>query len=176
MGEGKTKKELAREFSAGGVVFKKQGSNFLWLVAKSSPNEKFPGEFWRLPKGWLDDADGPIYPGPLATGKKKAKPEEIQAAAKREVREEGGVEAKILDKVETARYFTRTVQGPALKFVTFYLMEWVKDLPEGYGHETAEIAWLPLEEAKKKLSRERERLVLQKASDRLKSGIQENLV
>lgn len=176
MGERKGKPKLKREFSAGGVVFKKQGDDILWLVAKSNPNEKFPGEYWRLPKGWLDDEDGHIYPGPLATGQIKAKEKEIKEAAIREVREEGGVEAKILDKIETVRYFTRTVQGPVLKFVTFYLMEWVRDLPEGFGFETAEVIWLPLEGAKEKLSREREKDTLQKGADLVRLGIQPNLV
>ena len=175
MGEGQ-KDKIKREFSAGGVLFKKTRNKVLWLVAKSSPSEKFPGEFWRLPKGWLDDEDGRIYPGPLATGKRKASEEEIRNAALREVREEAGVEAKILDKIGTESYFTSTVQGRVIKFVTFFLMEWVKDLPEGFGPETAGINWLPHKKAKEKLSREREQGILQKAKDKLEQGIQENLI
>ena len=46
---------MMREFSAGGVVFKKAKSKVLWLVAKSSPSKKYPGDIYRLPKGWVDD-------------------------------------------------------------------------------------------------------------------------
>ena len=166
MGEGK-KDKVKREFSAGGVVFKKERNKILWLVAKSTPNKKYPGEFWRLPKGWLDDEDGRVYPGPLAKGERKATEEEIRKSALREVGEEGGVEAETVKKIETVKYFTKTIQGPVLKFVTFYLMRWLRDLPEGYDHETDKIAWLPLEEAEEKLSREREREILRKASSLL---------
>ena len=166
MGKGQ-KDKVKREFSAGGVVFKKAGNKILWLVAKSSPNKEHPGEYWRLPKGWLDDADGRIYPGPFARGERKATEGQLQESALREVREEGGVETKIVSKIKTVNYFTKTIQGPVLKFVTFYLMEWIKDLLEGYDHETDEILWLPLEDAEQKLSREREREILRKASSLL---------
>jgi len=170
------KKVLNREFSAGGVVFKKDKGKVLWLVAKSAPNKKFPGEFWRLPKGWLDDELNRVYPGTLARGERKATEEELRTAALREVSEEGGVKAKILDKIGTFSYFTSTVQGRVIKFVTFYLMEWLENLPEGYGHETSEVVWLPREKVLDRLSSERERLVLKKAIEKLELGIQPGLI
>ena len=50
-----------------------------------------------------------------------------------------------------------------MKFVTFYLMEWQKDLPEGHDTETSEVAWLPYDEAYKKLSFSGEKQILKKA-------------
>jgi 8-oxo-dGTP pyrophosphatase MutT (NUDIX family) len=172
----KEKPSLVREFSAGGIVFRKKGQGILWLVTKSTPSALFPKEVWRLPKGWLDDVDDGKSPGPLARGKRKAKEKELQQAALREVKEEGGVEAKIVSKIGTERYFMTLSGKKILKFVTFYLMEWQKDVPEGIGWETEEIAWLPYQEARKRLSYSGEKKILDKAKELLGRGIQKSLV
>lgn len=145
MGEGK-KEKVIREFSSGGCVFKDDK----WLVTKSAASDLYPKQVWRLPKGWIDEG------------------EKVEKAALREVREEGGIEAKIIQKIETVKYFFTTAdKSKILKFVTFYLMEFIKDLPESFGEETSEIAWLPYEEAYKKLSFSGERQVLKKAKELL---------
>ncbi len=172
-------KEIRREFSAGGVVFKRVKESFdktQWLVTKSRPSELFPKPAWRLPKGWLDDKDRGKSPGPLASGARKATEKELQGAALKEVREEGGVETAILSKVGTERYFYTLSGEKILKYVTFYLMEWKKDLPEGPGLETEKVEWLSYERARKRLSYSGEKKVLDKAREILLSGIQENLV
>ena len=150
---------ISREFSSGGVVFK--GDK--WLVTRSSKSKLYPETYWRLPKGWIDNTS-PEIPGPMASGKIKANEEYLQKGALREVREEGGVEATIIKKIGTEKYFYNAPdKGKILKFVTFYLMEWVKDLPEGYDGETSEIAWLSFEDAYKKLSFSGEKRILKKA-------------
>ena len=166
MGE-KTQK-VNREFSAGGIVFKKEKGEILWLVTKVAilPKSSLSPNTWRLPKGWLDD-EGEMIPGPLASGKRKANEDELRAAALKEVAEEGGVEAKIVEKVGTIKFFFNSVNGRVLKFVTFYLMEWAKNLPEGFDFETSEIAWLPFEEAYKRLTYGGEKQILKKAKDLL---------
>jgi len=149
MGEGK-KEKVIREFSSGGVVYKKEKNKTLWLVTRSAASDLYPKQVWRLPKGWIDEG------------------EKVEKAALREVREEGGIEAKIIQKIETVKYFFTTAdKSKILKFVTFYLMEFIKDLPESFGEETSEIAWLPYEEAYKKLSFSGERQVLKKAKELL---------
>ena len=90
------RKSFKREFSAGGVVFRKyQISNdkyqIKWLVTKSTPSELVSKSVWRLPKGRLDDEEGERESGPLASGVRKASEEEIQKAALKEDKEEGGV-------------------------------------------------------------------------------------
>ena len=145
MGEGK-KEKVAREFSSGGVVYKKDK----WLITRSAPSEIYPKSVWRLPKGWVD------------------KDESAEEAALREVKEEGGVEAKVIKKIETVRYFFTTPdKGKVLKFVTFYLMEWTKNLSEGFGEETSEIAWLPFDQAVKRLAYSGEKQILKKAKELL---------
>jgi len=142
MGEGKKENRVRKEFSSGGVVFKKDK----WLITRSMPSEIYPKSVWRLPKGWVD------------------KDESAEEAALREVKEEGGVEAKIIKKIETVRYFFTTPdKGKVLKFVTFYLMEWIKNLSEGFGEETSEIAWLSFDQAVKKLAYSGEKQILKKA-------------
>lgn len=167
--------QIKREFSAGGAVFKEKGEQVLWLVTKSSPSKLYPKSYWRLPKGKLDDQDGDMS-GPLARGERKATEDEIQKAALKEVEEEGGVDAKIVKKIGTESYFFTLSGKKYLKFVTFYLMSWLKDLPEGTTFETEEVAWLPYKDARKKLKHSGEKKILDKAKEVLESGVQESLV
>lgn len=165
---------MRRQFSSGGVVFKKiktKGSivKTFWLVAKSNPSKDYPQEIWRMPKGWLDDEDNGKNPGPFARGEEKATEEVLREAALREVREEGGVEAKIIKKIGTERFFFKNEDELIQKFVTYYLMEWVKDLPEGPGFETEKVEWLGFEDARKKLTHSGEKKVLDKAKEILDS-------
>lgn len=157
---------VLREFSSGGVVYRDKGDR--WLVRATAPSGLFPKIFWMLPKGWVDDSDTWGVPGPMASGKVKADEESLQKAAIREVAEEGGIEAEIIKKIGTERYFFKHPErGQILKFVTFYLMEYVRDLPEGFDKETSEVLWLPFEETFKKLSFGGERQMLKKAKDLL---------
>ena len=175
MGKGARKKDnLKREFSAGGAVFKEvKGKGLrvkvLWLVTKSTSSQLYPKGVWRLPKGWLDDEGGGT--GTLASGQRKAVEEELQEAAIREVREEGGVKTQIVSKIGTERYFFQSKGERILKFVTFYLMEWIDDILEGPGFETEEVSWLPYSKARKKLSYSGEKKILDKARGILDSGI-----
>lgn len=158
---------LTREFSSGGVVFKKRSGKVLWLIRRTSSSNLFPKSYWMLPKGWLDDLDGEI-PGPMASGKIKADEKTLQKVALKEVAEETGVEARIINKIGTVKFFyTHPERGKILKFVTFYLMGWIKDLSEGFDFETSEVSWLPYEEAYKMLSFSREKNVLKEAFDKL---------
>jgi 8-oxo-dGTP pyrophosphatase MutT (NUDIX family) len=170
------------EFSAGGVVYKNlklktKNSKVVWLVTKSTPSYEYPKPVWRLPKGWLDDKNGGVLPGTLASGEKKANQTQTCDAALREVKEEAGIKAKIVQKVGTERffYFNKNKER-VLKFVTFYLMEWVSDLKEGPSFETSEIAWLPFDKALGKLTHSGEKKILKKAKAILDSGIQQSLV
>lgn len=137
---------MKREFSAGGVVFKKN----LWLIIKHRPSSDFPQEQWRLPKGNID-------PG-----------EKITDTAIREVLEETGINAKILGKVSDQRY-VYTFRGEKIfKIVTFYLMEYLSGEPKE-NDEVEEIFWLPLEKAKKTLSFQSDKSILQKAKELLEA-------
>jgi len=167
---------ILREFSSGGVVYRKQNDQIYWLITHSNPSKDYPFDVWRLPKGWIDD-DGDM-PGPVASGKVRATEQQLQSAALREVSEEGGEEAKIIQKIgnEMFVFNSRLRKTRVMKFVTFYLMEWVGDVPSGHNGETSEISWLPYVEARKKLTHLGEKKILDKAKKLLDSGTQQSLV
>lgn len=165
------KSSVSRMFSAGGIVFKRDPNNIYWLIRQTVASELYPKQYWMLPKGWIDDA-GPGIPGPIASGKVKADEYSLQKTALREVAEEGGVTAKIIAKLGTSVFtYTDVKFGKVLKFVTFYLMEYVNDLPDGYDGETAEVLWLPFSEVKKKLSFGGEKEMLTKAKELLETSL-----
>jgi len=126
------------------VVFRQEPEGILWLVIKPLGSGK-----WRLPKGWIE------------------KNESSLEAAKREVREEGGVETEVLGKIGNEKYFFVENNQKIFKTVVFYLMRYAQEAKEGYGWETEEIDWLPFGEAKEKLAFEREKEILEKAKERL---------
>lgn len=161
-GEVYQKSRSMREFSAGGAVFKKVGSSIFWLVCKSRISADYPYDVWRLPKGWIDDSEEVGIPGPISRGEIKANDLQLQETAIREVKEEGGVSSSILKKIGTEKFFfnSKSRNGKVLKFVTFYLMEWTADLPQGFGDETEQIRWLQFEEARKLLTHTGEKEIL----------------
>lgn len=136
------KAKVKREFSAGGVVFRQEPEGILWLVIKPKGNNK-----WRLPKGWIERKESSVQ------------------AAQREVREEAGIEAEILNKVGSEKYFFVEGGEKIFKTVVFYLMRYLQEAQSGFGWETEEVAWLPFEEAKEKLAFEKEREILEKAKE-----------
>ncbi len=158
---------MIRQFSAGGVVYKKEAGKILFLLKRNSltPGYYASGE-WSLPKGWLDDA-GLDQPGPKTLGLKRATSEEMQSAALREVREETGVEAKIINRLGTVRFFfVDHHREKVLKTVIFFLMEYQADFPESFSSETSEIKWVSLNEAADLLvKRKGEYEIIKKAAD-----------
>lgn len=141
------KAKIKREFSAGGVVFRKEPEGILWLVVKPKGNTR-----WRFPKGWIE-------PG-----------ESSMEAARREVKEEGGIEAEILGRIGNDKFFFVWDKQKILKNVVFYLMEYIQEAQDGFGWETEEIDWLPFAEAKERLAFEKEKEILEKAKELLEKG------
>ncbi len=134
------KKKVKREFSAGGIVFRSEPEGVLWLVIKPTGDKR-----WRLPKGEIDRGESSV------------------AAAKREVREEAGVEAEILNKIGNEKFFFVWDKQKILKTVVFYLMEYSQEASSGFDYETEAIDWLTFEEAKKRLAFEKDIALLEKA-------------
>ena len=127
---------MQREFSAGGIVLK----NGKVLLTKHSENHH-----WSFPKGLIDPGQTP--------------PE----AAVREVREEGGVEAEILDKVGYNKY-VYTLNGEKIfKVVTYFLMKYVSGDPKDHDWEVEEAGWYTPEDALKQLTFSQDKALLKKA-------------
>lgn len=142
--KGSLKGSIKREFSAGGVVFKKGKNKPLWLVGKHSGYKK-----WVLPKGLIEEGERGID------------------TAVREVEEEMGVRAHpVKDKpVHKVSYFYRNNKALIGKQVSFYLMEYENGDPTNHGWEMEDARWLTYNEARDKLAFEGEKEALEKAKD-----------
>ncbi|MBI3981020.1 NUDIX domain-containing protein [Candidatus Microgenomates bacterium] len=126
-------RHTSREFSAGGIVYKKKDSEVKWLVVQHSLHKR-----WIFPKGLIgDNVDG----------------ETKEQTALREVEEEGGIKARIaLDKPFTTTYFYIFKGTRIFKTVYFYLMEYVSGDIKDHDFEVSEAKWLTEEEVLETLS------------------------
>ena len=115
---------------------------------------------WALPKGRIDAG------------------ESAAETAVREVREETGVEGRLVEKLGDVRYvYTARWEGAAgeriFKVVSFFLLRAgrgrIGEIDEPMRIEVAEARWLPLEEAPRLLSYGGEREMATKALERLGS-------
>ena len=137
---------MRREFSAGGVVVRRlRGA---WVMAAIRPAGKKPG-LWALPKGNIGPGEKP------------------DATALREVTEETGVEARLVEKLGDVRYVYTWDGERIFKVVSFYLLRYSRgrlgDLPPETAHEVDEASWLPLQEAPRLLAYGGERKMAEKA-------------
>lgn len=122
---------MTRQLSAGGLVFKRQGDGVVWLIRRPNPGENYRGNLgWSFPKGWIDKGEG------------------MEDAALREVKEEGGVKARIIKKLPTVKvFFTDETKERVMKFISYFVMEYEGEAEEGVGWETAEVRWVNKAEA-----------------------------
>ncbi len=124
----------------------------LWLLRRPKPNKDYRGNLgWSFPKGWIDTKNQE------SRIKNQETPEE---AALREVREEGGVEAKIVRKLPTIKIFFKNKGETVMKFITYFVMEWEKDIPEGHDWETEEVKWVTKGQALEMLAFKNEKELL----------------
>src|SRR5688572_16171550 len=102
---------MEREFSAGGLVLRYMQRRWHLAVIEPAGRERESGNpIFALPKGWIDSG------------------EKAQQAALREVREETGVEAKVIVKLGDVKYvYMRKWSDGArvFKVVSFYLLHYV---------------------------------------------------
>jgi 8-oxo-dGTP pyrophosphatase MutT (NUDIX family) len=144
---------VEREFSAGGVLVRSLGGRP--MLAAIRPRGK-PEGIWALPKGNIDAGESPAE------------------TAVREVREETGVEGRLVEKLGDLRYvYTRPGGVRVFKVVSFFLLRAgrgkIGDIDESMRIEVEEARWLPLAEAPRLLSYGGEREMAAKALARLAS-------
>jgi 8-oxo-dGTP pyrophosphatase MutT (NUDIX family) len=138
--------EWKKETSAGGVVFKNEnGRFFILLINPRKPNFGAPQDYWTFPKGHIDEE------------------EDKKNAALREVLEESGVRGKIIDSLGSVKYFVNASYGKFIKFVDYYLMEYIDGDIANHDREVAEARWFKLEEAEKMLKFKHDKEMLGKA-------------
>jgi 8-oxo-dGTP pyrophosphatase MutT (NUDIX family) len=136
---------VRREFSAGGVVVRKLRGG--WRLAAIRPAGK--DNVWALPKGLIGDG------------------ESAADTALREVAEETGVQAELIEKLGDVRYVYTWKGERIFKVVSFFLMRYRRgrlgELLPALAHEVAEARWLPLEDTPRLLAYEGEREMAAKA-------------
>jgi 8-oxo-dGTP pyrophosphatase MutT (NUDIX family) len=124
---------MIREFSAGGVVVRRmRGRAFIAVV-------RVRDDVLALPKG---------HPEP---GESSAE------AAQREVREETGLDAGLVEKLDDIRYWYARDGERVMKIVSFFLFRYRAGSIEDHDHEVEQALWIPLEEAPDRLAYRGER-------------------
>jgi 8-oxo-dGTP pyrophosphatase MutT (NUDIX family) len=134
---------LIREFSAGGVVVRRfRGRPFIAAVRLKG------GTVLALPKGHID-------PG-----------ESAAEAAQREVREETGVDATLVEKLGDIRYWYQREGERVLKVVSFFLFTYRSGSVRDHDQEVEAAEWVPLEDAPRLLAYRGEREMAEAALSR----------
>lgn len=139
------------EYSSGGVVYRlnPDGEGFQFAAVHRARHTD-----WSLPKGHVE-------PG-----------ETREEAAVREVKEETGLDARIVTPITEVVYYYRRGRGPEgvliHKTVYHYLMEAITYEFGPPNWEVSECRWVPLSEAQNVLTYENDREVVRKANELLK--------
>jgi 8-oxo-dGTP pyrophosphatase MutT (NUDIX family) len=138
----------ADEFSAGGVVVRDDQVITIVPVKRAADGRRVLG----LPKGHLDGDETP------------------EQAALREVAEETGVEAELLELLGDVHYHYERRGRPVAKVVRFYLFAYRSGDVADHDHEIEVAQWMPLAQAAQELSYEGEREMVQRALSRTEAS------
>ena len=131
-----------KEISAGGVIYRKTGDD-IEIALIHTRNR------WGLPKGHVEER------------------ESVEQAALREVREETGLEGKLIRKLGDIGYSYREKEGHEpvriYKRVHFYLLRYLRGDMRDHDHEADDVRWFPIEQAVKQLKFATERKMVHRA-------------
>lgn len=133
-----------RLISSGGVIFRRTGRGVeVALIAVKG------GTVWCLPKGLVEEG------------------ENIARTAHREVKEETGLDGKIIEKIDHIQYFythkEKDVTIRIFKIVYFFLMEYTGGDVGEHDKEVDDCRWFSIDEAINKIEYKDELEILKKA-------------
>jgi 8-oxo-dGTP pyrophosphatase MutT (NUDIX family) len=136
------------EFSAGGVVVR-AGACVVIVPTRLAANGS---KVLALPKGHPEEGESPVD------------------AALREVREEAGVEARLVEPLGDVRYWYTRGGRRIAKVVSFFLLQYVSGEVDDHDFEVEDACWMPLEEAARELTYAGEREMAARALSRTRTA------
>ncbi|MEV6624695.1 NUDIX hydrolase [Amycolatopsis sp. NPDC051106] len=134
------------ETSAGGLVVDAEREQAV-LIGRLDRHGRL---LWSLPKGHIEDG------------------ETVEQTAVREVKEETGISARVLQPLGTIDYWFVAEKRRIHKTVHHFLLESLGGELSDEDVEVTEVAWVPLAELETKLAYSDERKLVRKASQMLK--------
>jgi 8-oxo-dGTP diphosphatase len=138
------------QFSAGGIVHKKEDGKVLILISQHSQHHG-----WVFPKGLIGD---------------HVEKENKEQTALREVKEETGAEGKITRALNPITYWFVMDKEKIRKTVYYYLMKYVGGDITQHDHEMEVVEWLPVNKVEDRLTYESDKIVWNEARKLLVSG------
>jgi 8-oxo-dGTP pyrophosphatase MutT (NUDIX family) len=134
------------EFSAGGVVVNADREVVVIVPTRRAADGS---RVLALPKGHPDGD------------------ESAAEAALREVREEAGIEAEVVESLGEVKYWYQRGGRRISKAVEFFLLRYVSGDVADHDHEVEAARWIPAEEAAGSLTYDGERQMVRRALSRL---------
>ncbi len=144
---------VRRQVSAGGVAFRRVGEAIEVVIIRPRGTQR-----WQLPKGLVDLGETP------------------DVTARREVREEAGVDGEVIAPIEDVQYWYVGTDRDGLrvrfhKSVHFYLISFRGGDVSDHDHEVDEARWVPVDEAVMVLAFRNEKGVMEKARALVEGGL-----
>jgi 8-oxo-dGTP pyrophosphatase MutT (NUDIX family) len=136
------------EYSAGGVVFRKAAQGYEIVTVNRARHSD-----WSLPKGHIEEG------------------ETREQAAVREVKEETGLDATIIEPIGEVVYFFRRPKGALVrKSVFHFLLEATSFSFSGPNWEVAEARWIAIDQAHTLLTYQNDLEIVKKAKTLLEKS------
>ena len=141
--------ETRTEISAGGVVFReREGGGFEVALIRTHEGR------WQLPKGWIEEG------------------EEHAATAMREVREEAGVDAEVVGRLDTIEYWYKSTYDPepvrVHKYVHMFLLRYIAGSTDDHDDEVTEARFVEIAKAERMLAFKDEQRMMGMAAEMLR--------
>jgi 8-oxo-dGTP pyrophosphatase MutT (NUDIX family) len=141
-------RSTSSEFSAGGVVVRDRECVVIVPTRRAADGSRVLA----LPKGHPE------------------RDESAADAARREVREEAGVESRLVEKLGDVRYVYMREGLRIAKVVSFFLLEYISGDVGDHDREVQEARWLVLEDAARELTYPGERDMVARALSRTRTA------